>query len=165
MNFDDSFVRLLGNEGHYSDNPTDPGGATCWGVTERTARANGYAGAMIDMTQEQAKAIYLRCYWGPVGCDAVPDVLKFDLFDMAVNQGVRTAIEAMQYAAGSVADGVLGPLTLQKLQSMDPGRLLFRFDAARLVNYAELPTPQWDEFGRGWARRVANNMLNDWSPT
>jgi lysozyme family protein len=154
MNFDDSFAKLIGNEGGLVNDPNDPGGLTKYGISQRA-----YPGEDIaNLTLARAKFLYQRDYWGPAGCDAVPDLLKFDLFDMAVNQGVGTAIRALQYACGEAEDGVLGPLTLQAVQSANPGRLLFRFDAARLVHYSNLPTNQWDSEGRGLVRRIASNM-------
>jgi lysozyme family protein len=49
-------------EGGYSNNPNDSGGETMWGVTDRVARANGYAGPMKDMPREVAKNIYFASY-------------------------------------------------------------------------------------------------------
>lgn len=160
MNFAAAFTKLVDpqHEGGYSNNPRDPGGPTMFGITIAVARANGYAGAMIDMPLTIAQAIYQAKYWTPAGCDAVPDVLKFDLFDMAVNQGVAAAVKALQHAVGVAEDGALGPATLQAIAACLPVRLLFRFDAARLVHYAENSDAQLLAFGRGWLRRVATNM-------
>jgi lysozyme family protein len=72
--------------------------------------------------------------------------------------GVKPAIKALQHAAGQIEDGVLGPHTLLAVQSLPPAKLLFRFDAARLVHYAEMDDARWLKFGRGWVRRVAANM-------
>jgi lysozyme family protein len=150
MNFDDAFAHLIGNEGGYT---VDAGGPTKYGISQRA-----YPGENIqEMTLERAKFLYRRDYWGPAGCDAVPDPLKFDLFDSAVNQGVHAAIKMLQHAVGETEDGVLGPLTLQALQSANPASLLFRFDAARLIAYTN--TAGWDVSGRGWVRRVASNMM------
>lgn len=160
MNFAAAFAKLVDpqHEGGYSDNPADKGGPTMYGITIAVARANGYLGAMQAMPLSTAQAIYQVKYWTPAGCDAVPDVLKFDLFDMAVNQGVPAAVKALQHAVGVTEDGALGPNTLQAVQASLPVRLLFRFDAARLVHYAENSDAQLLEFGRGWLRRVATNM-------
>ena len=38
--------RVLSHEGGYVNHPKDPGGETNWGITKRTALANGYTGAM-----------------------------------------------------------------------------------------------------------------------
>lgn len=156
MTFDEAFTRLLGHEGGYSNNPADPGGETMWGVTIAVARANGYAGPMRDLPVDLSKAIYLRSYWTPAGCDSVPESIRFDLFDMAVNAGVKTAIKALQRAAGVSADGVLGPVTLAAVAQINGDRLRLRFNAARLRAYADAKA--WPTFGRGWVLRVASNM-------
>ena len=57
MTFDEAFHKLLGHEGGFVDHPSDPGGATRWGVTERVARQWGYAGSMRELPVETAKAI------------------------------------------------------------------------------------------------------------
>lgn len=160
MNFATAFAKLvdLQHEGGYSNNPSDPGGETMYGITVAVARANGYAGAMKNMPLSTAQAIYQVKYWTPAGCDAVPEILKFDLFDMAVNQGVPAAVKALQHAVGVNEDGVLGSMTIQAAQASLPVRLLFRFEAARLVHYAEDSDAQLLAFGRGWLRRVATNM-------
>jgi lysozyme family protein len=35
MNFNEAFVRLIGNEGRYNDVPGDPGGETNWGISKQ----------------------------------------------------------------------------------------------------------------------------------
>jgi lysozyme family protein len=153
VNFDTAFARLIGHEGGYVNDPRDPGGETKYGISHRSYPGEDIAG----MTLERAKTIYLRDYWGPAGCDAVPDGIKFDLFDMAVNSGKTAAIRALQKAVGEAEDGVLGPRTLQAMSGMNPVRVAARFNGARLEMLASLST--WPAFGRGWARRVAANLL------
>ena len=153
MDFETAFERLIGHEGGYVNDPRDPGGETKFGISRRAYPGEDIAG----MTLERAKAIYQRDYWGPAGCDAVPHGIKFDLFDMAVNSGVHPAIRALQRACGEHEDGVLGPRTLQAVQSMPDSRIVARFNGARLAQMADLP--QWPAFGRGWARRIAENLL------
>src|ERR1700739_3084807 len=92
-NFDSSFDQLMGSEGGFVDNPADPGGATRYGITERTARANGYTGDMRDFPIELAKTIAKASYWDPLGCDALPDKLDFTVFDAAYNSGLERAKE------------------------------------------------------------------------
>jgi lysozyme family protein len=70
---------------------------------------------------------------------------------------VTAAIRILQRACGTTIDGVLGPRTLQAAQSMPPVRLAARVNGARLAFMAELP--QWPSFGRGWARRIASNLM------
>jgi len=152
MTFDQAFERLLGHEGGYVNNPHDPGGETKFGISKRS-----YPGEDIaNLTEARAKQIYFLDYWGPAGCDSVPDGLRFDLFDMAVNSGVSTAVKTLQRALGEVADGVLGPLTIQAANAIDPLRASIKMNGARLAMMADLPT--WPAFGRGWAKRIASNL-------
>lgn len=153
MDFDQAFAKLIGHEGGYVDNRRDPGGQTKYGISQAA-----YPGEdIIGMTLERAKAIYLRDYWGPAGCDALPDAAKLQVFDMAVNSGVRASVQALQRAVGTTPDGVLGPLTLQAIQSMPVPRFVARFNAQRLALMAGLPT--WPAFGRGWALRIVDNLM------
>lgn len=153
MNFDQAFERLIGHEGGYVADSRDPGGRTKYGISQRSYPGEDIAG----MTLDRAKAIYLRDFWGPAGCDAVPDAVKFDLFDAAVNSGVKAAAKMLQRAVGETQDGIIGPRTLQAVQSMPAPRLVARFNGVRLEFMAGLST--WPAFGRGWARRIAANLM------
>lgn len=152
MNFDQAFERLIGHEGGYVNDPRDPGGETKFGISKRSYPAEDIKG----LTLERAKAIYRRDFWGVAGCDAVPDAIKFDLFDMAVNSGPVTAIKTLQRSAGVTPDGLLGPITLQALNSTPAPRLVARFNGNRLDFMTDLKT--WPVFGNGWAKRVASNL-------
>lgn len=154
MNFNEAFGRLIGHEGGYVFHQADPGGETKFGISKRS-----YPGEDIrGMTLERAHEIYLRDYWGPAGCDGVPDGVRFDLFDMAVNSGVSRAVRTLQQAVGAVPDGVLGPRTLQAVQSMPAPRVVARFNGHRLKFIAGQPREWWDAFGRGLANRIAENL-------
>ncbi|MEY4250946.1 MAG: hypothetical protein RJA87_2579 [Pseudomonadota bacterium] len=153
MTFDEAFDILIGHEGGYVNHPRDPGGETKFGISKRAYPA-------LDpkaLTLEQAKAIYRRDYWGPAGCDRAPSALRFDLLDMAVNSGVKVAIKTLQRAAGVNDDGLIGPTTLSALSQSDPKALQARFNGARLMMMTDLET--WPSFGKGWARRIAANLL------
>lgn len=155
MDFDTAFERVIGHEGGYVNNPADPGGETKFGISRRSYPAENIAG----MTLERAKQIYQRDFWGPAGCDAVPDAIRFDLFDMAVNSGIKPAIKTLQRTVGETADGVLGPRTLAACSSMPGPRLVARFGAYRIQFITELPDEWWQHFGRGLMNRIAANLL------
>jgi lysozyme family protein len=156
VNFDDAFTALMGNEGGYSFNPADPGGETMWGITARVARAYGYAGQMKDLQQDYAKKIAFAEYWQKAHCDELPDSIKFDAFDCAYNMGVHEAIILIQRVCGVPADGYWGDQTKNAVALLDRESAQRKFAAARLVFYTNLPT--WDTFGKGWSRRVAENL-------
>jgi lysozyme family protein len=153
VTFDDAFTKLIGEEGGYVNNPADPGGETKYGISKRSYPEEDIA----NLTLARAKYLYARDFWGPAGCDAVPDGIKFDLFDTAVNSGWKRAVMLLQSAVNEVVDGDLGPHTLQAVQSIDPERLIARFNGWRLDFLNDNPT-LWATFGRGWSQRIAENL-------
>lgn len=153
MNFDDAFERLIGHEGGLVEHPADPGGLTRFGISQRR-----YPGEDIrGMTLARAKELYRRDFWGQSGCDAVPDNIKFIMFDAGVNSSPEAAIRLLQRTVGTTEDGILGPITLTAAGTMHPARLAARMTAHYLLLLADLPT--WPSFGRGWTRRRARNLL------
>lgn len=157
MNFDEAFVRLLGNEGGYVNDPRDPGGETMWGITKRVATNNGYTRPMRELAQEQARAMYLTLYWNAAHIDRMPDELRFHVFDAAVNSGVGQSVRWVQRTVGAVDDGVFGPQTLGALTTVPGAVAAARFTGHRLQFMASLQT--WPAFSRGWANRIANNLM------
>lgn len=154
--FDTAFERLIGHEGGYVNHPKDPGAATNWGITQRTARAHGYNGDMRTLSRDQARAIYKVSYWDRARADEYDFAIGFQLFDAAVNHGIGNAVRFLQRAAGVADDGIVGPVTLKAIKAMSVTDVLARFQAERLEFYTKLST--WPTFGRGWARRVAGNL-------
>lgn len=171
MNFDAAFAKLIDARREGTTLSLDPNDRGNWtggavGLGKLVGSKYGISAAtypsedIANMTVERAGVLYRRDYWGPAGCDGVPDRLKFDLFDMAVNSGVGAAVRTLQKAAGLPAaeqDGRMGPLTLQAVQSASELQLFARFNGVRLMFLAD--APGWPVEGRGWARRVAANLL------
>lgn len=157
MNFDSAFKILLKHEGGYSNHKHDRGGATMWGVTEKVAREHGYAGDMRHLPMELAKSIYRKMYWDSVRADELPGAVRFSVFDAAVNSGVDRAIKWLQEAVGAKADGAFGPQTMAAIKEQDPANLNAKYNGTRLAFMASLST--WDSFGKGWARRIASNLV------
>lgn len=156
VSFDDAFERVIGHEGGYVNHPDDPGGETNWGITVGVAREMGYMGSMKDLTREQAKHFYKVGYWDKARCDELNGAIAFQVFDAAVNHGVGNAIRFLQRAVGVADDGKVGPVTLKAVNERSVTDVLVLFNAERLFFYTKLST--WNTFGRGWARRVANNL-------
>jgi len=154
MGFDQAFQDLMGNEGGYVDNPSDPGGATRYGITERVARKRGYTGDMRDFPIDLARQIAKAEYWDPCHCDALPEEVAFQVFDAYYNGG--HAAMWLQEAAGVPADGLIGPATIAAVNAANPDKIVMRFDALRLKYLGSLST--WPAFGHGWANRIADNL-------
>ena len=151
MTFDEAFTRLLGHEGGYTVGVGDPGGETNWGISKRS-----YPQVDIKaLTMDGAKAIYRRDFWDASRCEELPDDLRFSVFDAAVNSGVKTAIKWLQATVGTTEDGILGPVTLKAVE--DCPNVLAKYSGKRLAFMAQLP--HWPRFGRGWATRIAQNLM------
>lgn len=85
LTFRQIFDRLIGHEGGYVNHPQDPGGETHWGITKRTAVANGYMYAMKNMTREQAYQIYEKAFWQRYRCAELKPAVAYQFFDAVVN--------------------------------------------------------------------------------
>lgn len=153
--FDDAFSALIGNEGGYSNNPKDPGGETMYGVTARVARAHGYTGSMRDLPIETARTIAKKEYWDPYRCDELPPAVAFQLLDAAYNGGYPA--KWLQLAVGEKPDGKVGAATVAAANAADIYRTGMRFLSLRLAYLTTLRT--WPTFGKGWAARIARNMM------
>lgn len=154
--FNTAIERVLGHEGGYVNHPSDPGGETNWGVTKRTASANGYKGDMRKMTRDQAKEIYRKAFWQRYGCDDMPFAVAYQYFDACVNHGYGNAARFLQRALGVLVDGSVGPITRAALAKADVSDTVRKFNGERMAFYAKLRT--FDVFGRGWLNRVALNL-------
>lgn len=150
--FDVSINRLLGNEGGYVNDPKDPGGETKWGISKRSYPSIDIA----DLTRDQAIAIYKRDFWDKIDGDNLPLGVSFQSLDFAVNSGIETAIRALQRASGVADDGNVGPVTMAAFKNMSASDLVMRLLAERL--YFMTGLSGWVSFGKGWARRIANDL-------
>jgi len=166
MLFDRVFSIIIGEEGGYSDEASDSGNwtggavgcgmqlGTNWGIS-----AAAYPNVDIkNLTQDQAKQIYIRDYWTPIGGDGLPPQLALLVFDAAVNNGVRRSSEWLQAALGVATDGVLGPETMAALAKQCATadgciEVCSEFLARRVDFMGGLKT--WQSFGLGWSRRLA----------
>ena len=141
-NFELALKHVLKFEGGFSDHPSDPGGATKFGITH--AVLSQYRGRPVSkddvrsLTLEEAAKIYRSRYWNAASCDAFPSGVDLAVFDCAVNQGIRRARRFLQQAAKVTADGQIGPLTLAAVSSAPADELLIEFMARRMRSYGSL---------------------------
>lgn len=139
MSFDESFARVVGIEGRYSNDPNDAGGETMFGITITTARTFGYRGPMKDMPLTVAEDIYRRGWWDLLRLDDVANIagarIADELFECGVNIAPSKAAGFLQRALNSFnqrgahypdikADGNLGPATLATLRAFMQRRKL-----------------------------------------
>ena len=120
---------IIAREGGFVDDPADNGGATHYGITERTARRAGYVGRMRDMPRAVAEVIYSRLYWDALRLDdvaAINEAVAAEVADTGVNMGVARAAALLQRALNAfnlqgtvypdlAVDGVMGSATVAAL--------------------------------------------------
>lgn len=164
--FDICLDAVLAHEGGYVDHPSDPGGATNLGITHKTlARWRKISpwwqlpkSAVRDLQRPEAARIYRASYWDRCRADSLPPGLDLALFDFAVNSGPDRAIRSLQAELGVAADGQIGPLTLDAVETYGArkglGALIGALCDRRLAFLNRLST--FAVFGRGWTARVAS---------
>jgi len=153
MNFDMAFDRLMGHEGGYVNNPLDPGGETKYGISKRSYPDEDIKG----MTRERAKVIFRRDFWNRINGDKLYDGVAFQLADLAYHSGPETSVRLFQRALRVSDDGHWGPISQASASAMSESDQIMRLNGVRLdwLTYRS----NWLDASRGWARRIAANLL------
>lgn len=158
-NFAASLARVLRDEGGYSNDRADPGGATMWGIThiDYDAYRKHRGLALQDvrkMTPGERDEIYRQKYWSGARCDDLPAGVDYVVFDGAVNSGVAQSVKWLQRAIGGdvVVDGHIGDVTVTAANEADPDQLVRSICDQRMRFLQSLRT--FKVFGKGWTRRV-----------
>ncbi len=159
---------ILAVEGGYVSNKADPGGATNFGITQRTLTSARRTIACLpedvkDLTEEQALTIFEFLYWKPAGCCKLQSPIDLVVFDGAVNCGIGQGVKFLQdalnlYGCGLVVDGIIGKKTLEALRSVRNVHGLCAVVLwVRALYYLSLANskPTMRAFLRGWLNRLA----------
>ena len=156
-NFERSLALVLQHEGGYVNHPSDPGGRTNLGVTQRVWEE--YVGHPVDeaemrsLTKEMVAPLYKKNYWDAVRGDQLPCGADYLAFDFAVNAGSFRCVKTIQRALNITADGVIGPVTVKAIQDTNAEDFINNFSKAKESFYRGLTT--FPTFGKGWLNRVA----------
>lgn len=174
MTVDAMIDGILAREGGYVDHPSDPGGRTNFGITERVARAHGYTGHMRNLTKELARTIYRREYVekpGFLGIAEIDPVVAEEVIDSGVNAGQKRAALWFQQALNVLnrrgvdykdiaADGIIGPGTLAAFQALRRKRgevkarqlMLKALNGLQFMHYFNLAAggTKFEDFMIGW---------------
>lgn len=128
--------KIIRTEGGYSDDPSDSGGVTKYGITEHVARSYGYTGDMQDLSYDTAYDIYSALYWDSLRLDdicSINEKIAEELADTGVNCGIKTAAIFLQRCLNSlnlrgelyddiVVDGYIGSKTVAALKAFIDNR-------------------------------------------
>jgi lysozyme family protein len=150
----DLAAEIVAREGGYVNDPSDPGGATNFGVTLNTLRRLGIdvnRDTRIDtadvrgLSRNQAIDIYVEHYFARTGLGALPEPLQPSVFDMYVNAG-GNAVKVLQRLLSSMGfpcdpDGAIGAQTIRAAQmayEAAPSHLADAYGIARRNYYYAL---------------------------
>lgn len=166
---------VLRHEGGFVDAPTDPGGATNFGISLRWLRGlgdsngDGWLEGDLDhdgdvdaddirkLTRDEAVALYRTQWWERYGYAQIADkAIATKVFDLAVNMGAGQAHKLLQRAlraTGKIVqeDGVLGPETRAAVDAYAYRGLLPALRSEAAGFYRGLNKP---EFLYGWLNRA-----------
>lgn len=154
--YDAAMARVFADEGGYTNDPVDPGGATNFGITIIDARKYWKPDAtpadVKAMPKAVASDIYRKHYANPMRYDELPAGLDYSILDAAINSGVGRAPvwagKALGITAKSIND-VVAPANAAN----DKVSVIQKYWAVRLAFLHSLRT--WSHFGGGWGRRCA----------
>jgi len=155
-------------EGGYQKDPADPGNynsldqlvGTNYGIAAFTAEDFlGFAPTEVVMRKlsiDLATCIYRQKFWGRIKGDQIDSqAVAGILFDGHVNHG-NTGIRLMQDVLGVRRDGIVGPITLGRINASDPAQIYRAYRHARTMFYYKIAAnrPQMKKFLRGWLNRI-----------
>jgi len=161
--------KTLPHEGFYSNRSADRGGETYagisrkywpgwrgWGIIDRAKplkQGERVANKQLDGLIE---VFYYENFWRPIrGADVKSQSVCNFMFDWGVNSG-SAATRRVQRVVGVACDGVVGPVTIQAINTCDPVDLLTRLKASRtaFVHAIVRSTPAQAVNLNGWMRRI-----------
>lgn len=163
-NFPVALRYVLIDEGGNDDDPSDHGGRTSRGITQREYNAWRLENHLPirdvwKASTDEISTIYHDEYWNPYG-DIFPTGIDYLYFDMAVNAGPHRAAVLLQRALGVTDDGRIGPITRQAIVMTSPRVLIDKYTQIKRNWYISLHQPK---FTRGWLNRcdhVRNNAMS-----
>lgn len=167
FNLEEALDTVMANEGGFQQLRRDRGNyvgnrliGTNFGVTP--AALADYRGVepesitvadMRNLTEEEARQIFLDDYYFKPGLDRLPQELQANVFDMYVNSG-RNAIRILQDMAGVEEDGVLGPETLEAVRNAGITNDMYAQRRIEYYNRLARNDPSQRGFLQGWLNRA-----------
>jgi lysozyme family protein len=150
-------------EGHFVNDPDDPGGPTSMGITQGDlARWRGRPVSVAevrDLTRDEARRIFRQFYWKRINGDQLPLAVAQMCYDGAVLRGVYEAGRELQTALNLQGcnvrvDGIIGPEVIAACDSADCERLVSDF--ASIAEAYLRDRPGFPKYGKGWLSRLTD---------
>lgn len=131
----------------------DTGGPTIWGIAyNKNKDLFTDLQEFKKLTYEEAGAIAYIRYYKSTQAYIVPKEVRLMYFDIAYNMGNLQAIKLLQRCCGVTADGVIGPMTKEKMKFVTEECLA----KSREEFYRSLAKnkPSLVKFLKGWLNRI-----------
>lgn len=163
--FEAAFQRTLRAEGGFklTDVQGDRGRQTYAGIS-RKANPEWPGWAWVDRDEtpptDLVRDLYRSSYWAPLRCDRMPQAVAEDIFDFAVNAGVKVSAKLAQAVVGVTPDGVVGPKTIDALVAADPALFRALFALAKIARYRDIVRRDRSQgrFLLGWINRTLEGL-------
>jgi lysozyme family protein len=164
MSFETAFEKMILNEGGYrlTNIAGDRGGQTYAGIARNFwPKWAGWSyidsGDMGNLQLSYlVREFYKREFWDKVQGDNLQEHIAESIFDFSVNAGVSTGVKLAQLVVSTVPDGRMGPVTVEKLNSIPPAEFILKYALAKIARYAQIVDRDrtQSKFLLGWIRRA-----------
>lgn len=161
--FERALAFTLRFEGGYVNDPDDRGGETNMGITQSTYdQWNIYQDKLLrsvkDITKKEVEMIYKTRYWSAGRCNHIASIdpnLAVVHFDSCVNHGTGQAAKFLQRAIGVKADGVIGKVTMSRLERTHSDVVKNYIEQRKaFFRYITMKRAANQKFINGWLRRA-----------
>ena len=155
--------KIIEREGgdKFTMDPLDLGGATKFGITQRTLSDFLGRGVPVvevkELRREVAEEIYESLYITRPRFFKISNAqLKELIIDCGVNHGVGVAARWLQKALGVDQDGIIGPQTLEALDKVNQYSLIGKICSYRIKFYTRIVMRDMSQikFLAGWINRA-----------
>ena len=169
--FNLALLKVLSHEGGYVNDPDDLGGETYKGIA-RNSHGSWSGWQLIDSykvkpdfpksleantkLQNMVEQFYFELFWQPLKANQIQNQTSADsVFDFAVNSGLSNSARLVQSIVGTKIDGVIGDITLTKINSMDFAHFQAALTVAKMEYYMNVirKRPTSKKFLLGWISR------------
>ncbi|MCT4637290.1 MAG: hypothetical protein N4A72_06245 [Bacteroidales bacterium] len=179
-NFEIAYSETSMIEGGYVNDPEDNGKETYRGVS-RKYHPNWKGWAIVDSYKPLKRGVFINDsaldtlvfefyrteFWDKLKCGQINSQdIADELYDTAVNMGVKPAVKILQEAINLLipgdikVDGIIGVQTLRTVKFIEKSigkmALLKTMNGLQFMKYVQIceQTPSQEKFFRGWLKRV-----------
>lgn len=167
--FKPAYEKMIRNEGGYVLHKVagDTGGLTFAGISIAAhPEWNGWTiieseGGNSEKLTPMVYQFYKMNYWDRVKGDQIKSqIIAENIFDFAVNAGVRTASKLAQVVVDATPDGIIGNNTVSALNNYNQHMFVSNYALSKIQRYAQIcnKNPAQKKFLLGWINRTLRGV-------